>query len=256
MESRTFYSPDREPTAAGLTVPLWHIAGLNNFSISHPASLRRTLDPRAKVTGSGPGGNFLGSDMRAAYYGGTAYTGASQTLGLAEFGGYNIADVKAYFSAVGQPFSVPVLGISTDGSPLACRDGCSTDLEPALDIEEAISMAPGLEQVRVYVARASDVDIFNQMAKTLSCSWGWSPEDPSSDDPIFQEFEAQGQTLFVSSGDAGAYQPGELDLYPAYDAYVVSVGGTVSMALIPEVTDRIRPNAAPAMNTMTRPSAE
>ena len=28
------------------------------------------------------------------------------------------------------------------------------------------------------------------------------------------------------------------------------------MALIPEVTDRIRPNAAPAMNTMTTPSAE
>jgi subtilase family serine protease len=231
-EPRTFYSPDREPSAAGLTVPLWHISGLNNFSIPQPASLRRNLDATAKVTGSGPGGDFLGSDMRAAYYGGTAYTGAGQSLGLAEFGGYNIGDVQAYFSSVGQPFNVPVLGISTDGSPLTCKDGCSSDLEQALDVEEAISMAPGLQQVRVYVARASDVDIFNQMAtdniaKTLSCSWGWSPEDPTSDDPIFEEFEAQGQTLFVASGDKGAYQAGELDLYPAYDAYVVSVGGTV-----------------------------
>jgi len=222
-EPRTFYSPDREPSAAGLTVPLWHISGLNNFSIPHPASLRRNLDVTANVTGSGPGGNFLGSDMRAAYYGGTAYSGAGQSLGLVEFGGYNISDVKTYFANAGQPFNVPVLGISTDGSPLTCGNGCS-DLEQSLDIEEAISMAPGLQQVRVYVARASDVVIFNQMAtdnisKTLSCSWGWSP--------IFEEFKAQGQTLFVASGDKGAYQAGELDLYPAYDGYVVSVGGTV-----------------------------
>ncbi len=231
-EPRAFYSPDREPSALGLSVPLWHISGLNNFSLPHPASVRRNLDATAHVTGSGPGGDFLGSDMRAAYYGGNAFTGAGQSLGLVEFGGYNIGDVQAYFSSVGQAFKVPVLGISTDGSPLTCKDGCSSDLEPALDIEEAISMAPGLQQVRVYVARASDVDIFNQMAtdniaKTLSCSWGWSPEDPTSDDPIFEEFEAQGQTLFVASGDKGAYQAGELDLYPAYDDYVVSVGGTV-----------------------------
>jgi subtilase family serine protease len=230
-EPRTFYSPDREPSPAGLRVPLWHISGLNNFSLPHSASLRRNLEATGNVTGSGPGGDFLGSDMRAAYYGGTAYTGAGQSLGLAEFGGYNIADVKAYFASVGQPLNVPVLGVSTDGSPLTCTGGC-TDLEQALDIEEAISMAPGLSQVRVYVALASDVDIFNEMAtenisKTLSCSWGWSPEDPSSDDPIFQEFGAQGQTLFVASGDQGAYKAGELDLYPAYDGFVVSVGGTV-----------------------------
>jgi subtilase family serine protease len=67
----------------------------------------------------------------------------------------------------------------------------------------------------------------DNISKTLSCSWGWSPEDPSSDDPIFEEFEAQGQTLFVASGDKGAYRAGELNLYPAYDRYVVSVGGTV-----------------------------
>ena len=122
-EPRTFYSPDREPSAAGLTVPLWHISGLNDFSIPHPASLRRNLEASAKVTGSGPGGDFLGSDMRAAYYGGTAYTGAGQSVGLVEFGGYDMADVKAYFASVGQPLNVPVNGISTDGSPLTCTGG-------------------------------------------------------------------------------------------------------------------------------------
>ncbi len=34
-ENRTFFSPDREPTTA-LAIPLWHISGLDNFSIPHP----------------------------------------------------------------------------------------------------------------------------------------------------------------------------------------------------------------------------
>jgi len=233
-EPRTFFSPDREPSPAGLAVPLWHITGLDDFSIPHPASLRQS-EATGHATGSGPSGNFLGSDMRAAYYGGSVLTGAGQSVGLAEFGGYNMSDVEAYFTAVGQPLKVPVNGISTDGSPLTCTGTCTTDLEPALDIEEAISMAPGLSQVRVYVARASDVDIFNQMAtdnisNSLSCSWGWSPPDPSSDDPIFAEFAAQGQTLLVASGDNGAYGKGALgtmNIYPAFDDYITAVGATV-----------------------------
>ena len=35
-ENRTFYAPDREPTP-DLSVPLWHIAGLDNYSIPQPA---------------------------------------------------------------------------------------------------------------------------------------------------------------------------------------------------------------------------
>jgi subtilase family serine protease len=73
--------------------------------------------------------------------------------------------------------------------------------------------------------------MFNNMAtdniaKTLSCSWAWSPADPTSDDPIFKEFAAQGQTLFVASGDSGAYANTSGNVYPADDAYVTSVGGT------------------------------
>ncbi len=92
-------------------------------------------------------------------------------------------------------------------------------------------MAPGMSQVRVYVSDTSDVSIFNKMAtdnisKSLSCSWGWSPADPTSDDPIFKEFAVQGQNLFVASGDSGAYKSGSRYVYPADDAYVTSVGGT------------------------------
>src|SRR5580700_5160644 len=53
-ENRTFYSPDREP-ALDLSVPVTHIAGLNNFSVPRPkfkrapASFRGTALARGRV---------------------------------------------------------------------------------------------------------------------------------------------------------------------------------------------------------------
>jgi len=228
-EDRVFYSPDREPTT-DVPVALWHIRGLDNFSKPRPAGLIRDVKAKGNTTGSGPSGYFIGSDMRAAYYGGTALTGSGQSVGLVEFAGYNMADVTNYFNKVGQPLNVSVVGVSTDGSSLSCTGKCD-DTEQVLDIEVAISMAPGMDKVLVYVSNTSDVSIFNKMAtdniaKSLACSWGWSPADPSSDDPIFKEFAAQGQTLFVASGDSGAYRSRSRYVYPADDAYVTSVGGT------------------------------
>src|SRR5580704_10503897 len=233
-EPRTFFAADREPTP-DLDVPLWHITGLDNFSLPHPMSLKRNAE-RPSTTGSGPGGAFIGSDMRAAYYGGTALTGAGQSVGLLEFLGYNEADVTNYFSKVKQTLTVTVTGVSTDGSSLSCTGSCD-DTEQVLDIEEPISMAPGMSHVYVYVSDTSDVSIFNRMAtdnlaKSLSCSWGWQPADPSSDDPIFKEFSAQGQNLFVASGDSGAYSlPGctgncNPAFYPEDDPLITAAGGT------------------------------
>ena len=230
-EARTFYSPDREPSP-NLSVALWHISGLDNFSIPRPASLKQDAKAIRNTTGSGPGGYFIGSDFRTAYYGGTTLTGAGQIVGLLEFYGWNQADVNAYFSAVGPTNNVPVTGVSTDGvSSLNCSGSCD-DTEQVLDIEVAISMAPGLSGLRVYVSNSSDVSMFNSMATyqplatSLSCSWGWQPADPASDDPIFKEFAAQGQNLFVASGDNGAFNRRSKYVYPADDAYVTAVGGT------------------------------
>ena len=35
-ENRTFFAPDREPTTT-LGFSLWHVSGLSNYSIPHPA---------------------------------------------------------------------------------------------------------------------------------------------------------------------------------------------------------------------------
>jgi subtilase family serine protease len=232
--NRLFYSPDREPSL-DLAVPVWHIAGLNNYSIPHP-KLKRSLTGEAihGNAGSGPGGAYLGGDMRVAYYGGTALTGSGQSVGLLEFDGYTPSDVTSTFDGVS--YGVLINNVLVDGAS-AGSDG--DDGEQVLDIVQAIAMAPGMNQVRVYIAPGNssigvgDVDIFNQMAtdnisKQLSCSWGWNPDDPSSDDPIFQEFAAQGQNLFVASGDAGAYTGSNSkdESFPAEDVYVVAVGAT------------------------------
>jgi subtilase family serine protease len=119
-ESRRFYAPDREPSV-DLDVPLLHISGLDNFSPPHAKNIKTFQSGIAgKSTGSGPGGDFIGSDMRAAYYGSGSLNGAGQSVGLFELGGYQLSDVINYFKKVKQPLKVPVKGVSLNGVSLHC----------------------------------------------------------------------------------------------------------------------------------------
>jgi kumamolisin len=229
-ENRTFYSPDREPTP-DLAVGLWHISGLDNYSIPQPALVRRNpgVTPDA-TTGSCPSASFCGSDMRAAYYGGTL-TGAGQSLGLLEYYGTDLADLTTYFKNAHQTNNVPVVLKSTDGTSTSClaSAGCD-DTEQTIDMTQALGMAPGLSSLVMYVG-STDSAIFNGMATAsplnaqLSSSWTWSPADPSTANPYFQEFAAQGQNLFQAAGDSGAWKTNSA-IFPADDAYLTSVGGT------------------------------
>jgi subtilase family serine protease len=229
-EHRTFYSPDREPSLS-LGVRVAHIAGLNNFSLPRPM-LKQAANGQAvaDVTGSGPGGSYLGSDMRAAYYGGTTLTGTGQAVGILEFGGYNLNDVNATFTNAGQSYTVPINNVLLDGATGAAE---GDDGEQVLDIVQAIGMAPGLSQVRVYIGVGNDdAIILNSMAteniaKQLSISWSWLADDVATDDAFFQEFAAQGQSIFAASGDEGAFDAAiDPYFYPGEDAYVTAVGGT------------------------------
>jgi subtilase family serine protease len=225
-ENRTFYAPDREPTLE-LDTPILHITGLDNFSLPRAKNVRSSVTKQSG-TGSGPGGQFIGSDLRAAYYGSGPLTGKGQKLGLFEYAGYEMSDVRNYFKQVNEPLNVPVVGISVGGAPLGCKWPQCDDGEQVIDIETAISMAPGLDQVLVYVGNY-DVSIFNKMAdgnivKQASCSWGWS-DDESRLDPIFEEMAAQGQSIFVATGDDGSSGAPNYT-WPSDDPYVTAVGGT------------------------------
>jgi subtilase family serine protease len=243
-ESRMFYAPDREPTT-GLSFNLWHVSGLDNYSIPHPLLVKKSdyakahgIDPEAVVshatTGSGPSASFLGSDMRAAYYGDTALTGAGQNLGLFEFLGTDLADLNTYFKNVGQTNNVPITLLSTDGTSTSCLDtragGECDDTEQTLDMTQAIGMAPGLASLVVYIgsvdtAIISAMTTHSPLPTTIGCSWGWTPTDPTTLDPYFEKMAAQGQNFFAASGDDSTWSSRN-EAWPADDANVVSVGGT------------------------------
>jgi subtilase family serine protease len=229
-ENRTFFAPDREPTA-NLPFPLWHISGLDNYSIPRPLLVKRAAGASANATtGSGPSASFLGSDMRAAYYGGTALTGVGQNLGLFEFYGTDLSDLNTYFESIGQTNKVPVTLLSTDGSSVACTAPGCDDLEQTLDMTQAIGMAPGLSSLVMYIgstdtAIISAMTTHNPLPMTISCSWSWNPADRTTLDPLFEKMAAQGQTFFVASGDNSTWSASN-NPWPADDPYVVAVGGT------------------------------
>jgi kumamolisin len=243
-ENRIFYAPDREPTP-NLSVNLWHISGLDNYSIPKPRLVKKEdyaaahgVYPEQVVshatTGSGPSASFLGSDMRAAYYGGTALTGAGQNLGLLEYLGTDLADLNTYFKNVGQTNNVPITLLSTDGTSTSCVDtragGRCDDTEQTLDMTQAIGMAPGLASLVMYIgstdtAIISAMTTHNPLPKTIGCSWGWTPADPNTLDIYFQRMAAQGQNFFAASGDSSTWSKRN-EAWPADDANVISVGGT------------------------------
>ena len=244
-ENRDFYSPDREPTTS-LSFQLWHISGMDNFSIPHPMLVKKSdyaaahglaasqVVPYA-TTGSGPSASFLGSDMRAAYYGNGSLTGAGQNLGLLEYYGTDLADLNTYFANVGQTNNVPITLLSTDGTSTSCtysrlRGSRCDDIEQNLDMTQAIGMAPGLASLTMYVgssdtAMIASMTTHNPLPTTIGCSWGWTPADPSTLDPYFKKMAAQGQNFFAASGDSSTWSASN-EAWPADDDYVVSVGGT------------------------------
>jgi hypothetical protein len=172
----------------------------------------------------------MGNDFRAAYVPGSPLKGAGQTVGLLQFDGYNTSDIAYYESQAGLP-SVPLSNVLLDGFT-GSPTGSGGEVEVCLDIEAAISMAPGLAGVIVYMAGpyGSFHDVLNRMAtdnlaKQLSCSWyipGGGPDAVA--DQIFQQMAAQGQSFFNASGDYDAFS-GPVD-FPGETPYIVQVGGT------------------------------
>ena len=243
-ENRTFYAPDSEPTT-NLTFPLWHISGIDNYSIPHPLMVDKEIYAQAHginadavvshaTTGSGPSASFLGSDMRAAYYGGTTLTGTGQNLGLLEYLGTDMADLNTYFANVGQTNHVPITLFSTDGTSTSClytkAGGDCDDTEQTLDMTQAIGVAPGLASLVMYIGSTDTAMIgamtsHNPLPNTISCSWGWTPDDPTTLNPYFERMATQGQNFFAASGDNSTWSSRN-EAWPADNAYIVSVGGT------------------------------
>jgi hypothetical protein len=233
-EPRNFYAPDTEPSL-DLAVPVAGIHGLDNFAVPRPAVTRSSLLNRDSAAtpafGSGMDGTYMGPDFRAAYAPDVSLTGAGQTVALVQFDGFYRQDITAYENSNNLP-DVPLQIVFLDGYDGAPDGG---DIEVSLDIEMAISMAPGLSRVLLYEAGEAGIpdDVFNQIvtdnaAKQISCSW----INFRASDGAFQEMAAQGQTFFNAVGDNAAEGDGA-GVFPADDPYVISVGGTTLTTIGP-----------------------
>jgi subtilase family serine protease len=234
-EARHFIAPDREPTL-DFDMPVLHVLGLDDETLPAPRLLRRAqaLASTSPVPGSAPGGWYLGSDIRAAYYGNGPLTGAGQSVGLMELAPYNPSGITTYFQKFGPPLTAQVVPISADGTTAPTCSGRCNDGEQALDIEYAIAMAPGLSQVQVYVSKSPE-SVLNRMASDntsaqLSTSWGWK-KNKAVDEPLFQQMAAQGQTFLTASGDYSTLI--KSGPWPEESAYVTAVGGTDLMTTGP-----------------------
>lgn len=259
-EDRNFFAPDAEPSV-DLKTPLLAISGLDNYVRPRPHIRPATL-PKIRPMGGGGGGGgggsfsgpFGGFDFLAAYCPDVVQDGTGQSVGLFELFGYSQQDIMDYEDEFGIFPYVPVQSVLIDG---ATDDDSNVDwvdnpgylsyaFETTGDIEMAISMAPGLNRVLVYIGptpldqpplgtsyiqdattTAQINDVLNRMAtddlaKQLSCSYGMDIN--LSTIQIFQQFAAQGQSFFQASGDFGAYASAVDE--PIDDPYITVVGGT------------------------------
>jgi uncharacterized repeat protein (TIGR01451 family) len=224
-EKRDFFAPDAEPSVDA-NLPILSVQGMNNYVQPHPFLERMPASKIKPGIGSAPGGGYLGSDFRNAYAPGTALNGSGQIVGLLQFDGYYASDITTYEGLAGLP-NVPLQNVLLDGfngSPGANND------EVCLDIETAISMAPGLSKVVVFEAgpTGNADDILSSMAasntiKQFSASWGY-PVDATTEQ-LYQQLAVQGQTFLNASGDGDAWV-GPIAFGSCEDPNITIVGGT------------------------------
>jgi len=234
-EKRQFYAPDSEPTL-DLTVPVLHISGLDNYVVPHSFSHRLPGTPghatplgggtnHPALSGSGPGGTYIGSDFRNAFAPNVSLMGTGQNCALFEYDGYFTVDITTYEEQAGLP-NVTLVNVAIDGGIIGPPGGGVGEV--SLDIEMVIAMAPGISKLFVYESPGGPADdILSRMAtdnssKQISSSWGWGVD--ATTEQIFQEFAAQGQSFFQASGDSDAYV-GPIDA-PEDNPFITLVGGT------------------------------
>jgi subtilase family serine protease len=217
--------------------------------------------------GGGPGCSGLTPSQTNSMYNapdaGSRGKGAGANVAVFELSAYNHSDITHWAQTFYGPNYHPrLVDINVDGGPLApntsqcptgdtCFYGYGGDIEVEADIEQDLTVAPDTSNLLVYNAPNDETGqteldeytaIANQdIADSVSSSWGLCEPDAGlgyaeAENVIFEQMAAQGQSMFASSGDTGAfecirdgtfsdYAPLE-SLDPASQPWVSSVGGT------------------------------
>ena len=247
-----FLSPDGQPYRAPLgpiVVPADMrrvVAGITGFA---PAAIARPAVPPAR--GLQPADAAKAYDIEPLWKDGLR--GQGQTVAIVSFDTFVEGDIGRYDRLVGVTGAPPVEKIPIRGRPMKLSERNNTG-EVNLDIDIIRGLAP---QARIlnYEAPNKDVngepasfaEVINRIvddgrADIVSISWGVcdvprsiSPAARAEDDAALEAARAQGITIFVATGDAGAYECGRYEpeddritvSWPASSSNVVAVGGTL-----------------------------
>jgi subtilase family serine protease len=241
------------------------ITGLNDF---HPRPHIRPNVVRPAFTSSqtlnhymAPGDFYTIYDVNPLLNAGINGTGIT----IAVMGQVDVStsDIAAFRAASGLAASTPTVRVfgPDPGSPTSaclssgnpnCTPSASDLSESQIDTEWAGALAPSANILFVTSQDVIDVSLMNaitsNVAPILSISYG-ACEDPTavngfaktsvtSMDQLFQQANAQGQTIVSASGDAGATDcdgdagnyPASLGLsvdFPASSPHVTGMGGTM-----------------------------
>ncbi len=220
------------------------VIGLSGVPGFVPYVRRLPAGVKPTASGTGPNGGFLAADLRAIYaVQPQPFSSQTQTLAVFEQGGFDPEDVATYLKRNKLP-AVPVRARTVNNYGGGINDP-GVELEAVLDIDMLIGINPAARQVLVYEngqdsfpqalleclsAMASD-----NAAKSISISYGQDEalqgqSAITAENTVLTQMAAQGQAVFASSGDDGAYgdqSAGPLNVSdPASQPYVTGVGGT------------------------------
>ncbi len=214
--------------------------------------------------GGGPGCQGLTPSQTNSIYGapnsGASAQGRGVTAAVFELSAYQESDIDTWaHQFYGSRYTPPLANVTVDGGPLnpVCPvgdqcppqyNGYSGDIEVDADIEMSLTIAPDLSRLIVYNAPndytgQTELDeystIANQdVASTVSSSWGECENDAGAayaeaENTVFEQMAMQGQSVFNSAGDTGAFGCIRSDgttivdaSDPADQPWVTSVGGT------------------------------
>jgi len=255
-KGKMYFAPHKEiELPSGLHQNIQAVHGLHNLThfrsyarrnLSNQSTANQTSTQHLRQhieqhrDGSGPAGGLSPSDIRQAYEfpsQTSSINGAGQTLALFELDGYDPADISAYERYFNLP-QIPLKNILVGDATGEAGGGAG---EVTLDIELMTGIAPGVKQILVYEGINSDqgmIDTYSRIAddniaSQVSTSWGISEDNASesllkTENTIFKQMAAQGQSLYAAAGDDGAYDDGSTLSVddPGAQPYAVAVGGT------------------------------
>ncbi len=240
-------------TSSAQRSPSSNQSGSGAPSALHPAVVTGGPQPCAQATDDADG-SFTADQLASAYGFSSPYgaddLGSGQTVALVEFEPNLATDIAAYDACYG--VSTPVTYVKVDGGAGAG----SGEGEAAADIEDISGLAPDVS-ILVYEGPNTDAGsydtysaIFSQdAAKVISTSWGVCESELDSDvaaseNTLFEEAAAQGQTVVAAAGDQGSEDcaPTKTSLAvddPSSQPYVTGVGGTEITALGPPPSETV-----------------